>query len=435
MVKGWAATSNRMKINVSWIMVLLLPTPGFGQTSTGSAQDSARQGVPDPGGSSPLTSFLDDIFQNPRNHLGFSLGAHQAYVSNLYVVQPGARQDASVTSASAQIFTNFGESRTLFHLDYRAAYRFYNNQNGLDAFAQAANATFRRELSRRVSFSASDFFYSAPNDFNLFWGAGGGGGLYVPDFANDVLYPRQRVTRNSLRGALAFRLSRKASLSTFAGYHIFNYENRELGNSTATNVGLSFDYEITGWMRFSTYYSVYLNNPQDRFRDTQIHRLNVGAFTFRLSRAWRLNLGGGLDIADTTDRTRLGARANAVLTRLSPSNTFTLSYHHGLSNTLGFPGIFESDHAGVDFSQRLTAWMNWRLSGLYNRSTYRSGPGSYEYYAAGTVLDFALKPNLIASLGGSYWDQTQRGLSPALMNMSRYAVYASLQFVWPGSHR
>jgi len=405
------------------LLLIAVAMPAYGQ-------DQASQ----PPDSKGLLSFVDDVFGSVRNNAGFTLGAHESYVSNLQGTQYGDR-DAQVSSFMARVFVNFGRQRSRFHLNYGGAYRLYHGREGLDGVAHLGNASYTYQASRRVSIGISDNFHYSPNDFSSFWGPSLNVPMPIPEFSDEPVYARQKVLRNSLNGNVGIRTSRKSHLGLFVGHSFYRYEERDIGDWNSYHAGLSFNYEIKTWLDFSTHYAIHFGGRNRDDRDTMIHRLNVGSFTFHPTRRWNVSFGGNLQAADTYDRTYYGAGGSASLRYTSEATSFSAGYHRGFSSSIGIPGVFQSDRVTANFGRRISTRLNYHLGAHYNHSNYRSGIGSYELFSVGTGLEIAIAPNLVGSLGYNYWNQRRQSIEDLLPYINRYSVHAGLQFVWPGGRQ
>jgi hypothetical protein len=381
-----------------------------------------------------LQSLAYDVMRNPRNRVGFSLGANGSYVSNVLGTTANTG-DSAVTSFRGNVFANLGSRRSQLHLDYGAAYRFYDKRRQLNGVAQNANAQFTFQPSRNVSLSVSDRFNLSPNDFHSFSDLSLTGNDLTPGLVFQPLYAWQRVIRNSLNATLSYAFSRNGRIAAFGGHQYFRYRDPNIGNLNAFNGGVSFGYSLTTWLDFESSYSAYLNGNRGPLQNAMVQRLSVGGFRFKPGRSWEIMLAGSLEIADTYHRYYYGMGAIAGITRFSDSSYFSVSYNRGFNSTIGFPGVFLSDSINAIFSQRLVARVQVHVSGGYIRSAYYSNTGNYESYFGGPGLNFDLGGGLMASLGANYWGQRQQDLEYALHNLRRYSATVGLQYMWPSRRR
>lgn len=396
--------------------------PGQGQTS--ASETDYRGG----------NSFADDLFGDRRRSFGFSLGAYQMYDSNLFFRRSG-REDGFVTTIFPRVFFNAGRHRTRFHADYGTGYWLYNGRGGLNAAGHFGNFQFTRQLSRRISFHIADQLSSSPNEYGSFLSPIVSSTPQVTGFSNEVLVDRQRITRNIITGGLDFQVGRKGSLGIFGGYYLHRYRLRELHNADALQVGATYDHRITNWLYLSNSYHAYLNRVDEFFRDARIHRLQVGGLSFRLGKHWRLNASGGVEWANHLEENRLGESITAGIARNSRDNLILVGYQRGFTSAIGLSRVYRSDIVTAGFGQRISRWMGFRASSSYWRGSGQGTGNEIEYFLAQTGLDFLLRSDLVASIGGSYHNQASGAFASEPLNRERYLVVFGLQYLWPAVAR
>lgn len=374
-------------------------------------------------------SFVDDVFHATRNHFGFSVSAYQAYTTDVSRVGEPNR-DAGITSVMPRAFFNAGRRRSQFHFDLGAGYRMYNRERSFNSWDYFANAQYRYELSTRTSLQISDQFTSSYNDSWSFVS------LYSPirhnpGFSNELLFNRQRITRNAAVAQLNSQITRKARLGVFGGYNSYKYAESTLGNASAIEAGAEFDYRLNRWLYLASRYSTYLNYVDDRFRDTQIHRLQFAGVDFNLTRSWRAWMTAGAEASRQQERYRVSESIDAGLGYNSYRSTFSLTYQHGFTAGIGISRLLRSDVFSGNFGYRANRWLSGNLQSYYYRSRELEGSGKLETISFGGGLQFALRRDLIASASSYYQHQRTRDFSIDGLGLSRLTAYVGLQYVWP----
>jgi hypothetical protein len=378
-------------------------------------------------------TMVDDVFQSTRNHWGFSLNAYQAYTTDVSRII-GERRDASITAFIGRTFFNVGKRKSRFHLDLGAGYRFYNRHEDLNSWDYYGDTQYSYLLSKRASFQVSDQFTSSYNDAWSFIS------LYSPlhynmNFSNEVLFNRQRITRNALSAELAFQLTRKARVGIFGGYNYYDYPQYSQRNAHAFEAGGDFNYQLTKWLYFSSRYSTYLNYVDDRYRDAQIHRLQIGGFDFHLSHSWRLWAGGGLEYTDYQNDRRVGESANAGIGYTTRNTMLNLTYQRGFTSAIGISRLMQSDIASAEFGRRITQRIGVRLQSYYYRSTDQYYGGLLETFSGGGGLEFSLSRALFMNMDCFYQNQRSHDFSIEGLGLNRLTAYVGLQYVWPSRRR
>jgi hypothetical protein len=261
----------------------------------------------------------------------------------------------------------------------------------------------------------------------------------MPSFSTEILLPRQRITLNNLTASLGFGIG-KNQFSVFGGYNLYRFALSNSQNMDYFGVGASYNRQITKWLYLSNSYSNYLNKVDPVYRDSRIHRLQVGGLNFKLGPSWQAGIGGGVELANTYGRNIIREDASASLTGKSMSHVFSVQYSRGFVSSVGISGIFQSDLGTVTLGSRLTQRLNLQLAAFYMRGSnfYYRGThtsGSMNYYSAQGGLEFYLFHGLIASGGFTYMDQRARDIVGLPVSLDRYIVYGGLQFVFPYGNR
>ncbi len=383
----------------------------------------------------PASSVTDSNLRSRRNRYGVALGAYEAYSTNLYATSEG-RQGDGMTVLSPRVFANFGSRRSRFHADYRYGYRFYNRFGDLNTDEHQLNLDYSALLAPRITFLAYERLDNSVNDsYSMYQTGFGFAGPVTPSLSSpfEFLRGRQKVLRNDSALGLGFQVARKGRLSVTTGYQTYRYNRESFAGMNGAYASVSYSHEIRSWLNVSSSYMTYFTDVDARYRDRQIHSVQVGNFSFKLSRSWRASFGGGVDYSNggheygwiTT------GSGGASLSRNSRSNTFSLAYRRGLSAYFGQPGIFASNYGTISFLQRISRKMSAQASGYYQRGNEYRGAGRLEYYGGIAGLEYGLRPDLVASINYSYRNQRTIGTEFTSWAFDRSVVYAGLTYLWP----
>jgi hypothetical protein len=379
-------------------------------------------------------TFADDVFQSKKNRWGFSLSAYEAYASDISQTNTGPRESDSMTAFIPRTFFNFGKRKSQFHIDVGAGYRRYNKHQGLSSWDYYGGANYSYLPSKKSSLQIADQLTSSYNDAWSFVSIYSPIN-YNPNFSNEVLFNRQRITRNSLTGTFSYQINKRSRFGVFGGYSLYKYEQRTLGNADAFQVGANLDFRITDWLHLTNSYSAYLNRVDERFRDARIHNLQIGGFDFHLSRSWRLWLSGGIGVSDYEGENRLRESANAGVGYTSINTLFSVTYQHGFTSAIGLSKLLFSDIVSATYGHRLIRWMSANLQSYYYRSYELDKPGLLETFSGGGGLQFALRRDLVASVNSYYQNQRTHSFSVQGLELNRFSAYVGLQYMWPSIKR
>jgi hypothetical protein len=384
------------------------------------------------GGSLGAQSIVDDVFQSTQNLLGFSVGVNETYTSQIFSNNLDKRV-SGVTSVTPRAFINLGKRKSILHLDFGAGYRHYNGRKEFNVWDYYGSAQYSLTFSKRVSLSIFDKVTSSYND------AGSMVSQYSPMnidnvFSNELLYDRQRITRNTLNARLNYLMTRKASLGIYGSYELYDFQQVILINSSAAQAGVDFSYEICKWVSLSSNYSAYLNNVDEQFRDTRIHSLQFGGLDFRIARSWSIWGRGGLDYSENQGTNNFHESINAGIGYSSKANSLGINYQRGFTSAIGVSRLLSSDIISAQLGRRMTRWMNTRLNSSYYRSRDQSS-GLLETLAGGCGLEFALTSNIITSMNYTYQNQKYSNFSFPGARINRYIANVSVQYFWPSRKR
>jgi hypothetical protein len=119
------------------------------------------------------------------------------------------------------------------------------------------------------------------------------------------------------------------------------------------------------------------------------------------------------------------------LARTSRSNSFYISYHRGLTTTLGPGTIIEGDNVVATFTQALSQRFSLQMDAAYTRGAGFTPDSSLESISSNAGIQVGLHRNLILSTNVGYVSQQVSNLPFAAPNLDRYTAYAGLRFFMP----
>jgi hypothetical protein len=304
---------------------------------------------------------------------------------------------------------------------------------GLSTTSHYGNLQCSYETLQRASFYLSDAVSSGPNDFGSFGGPRSYNSRRQPSSWIELDYARQRVTSNSLTGSADFQPTAKSSLDFFGTYQIYRWALEPIGGTSGIQVGTKLGYHVTQRLSLTSGYAFYVNSLQGEFPTTRIQRLDLAGLKVEISQKWQAYLSGGLGLTDYPGEYRHAGSVQAGISRRSHSSIFAASYERGFTTSIGLPGMYISDMATADIGQRLTQRMSIQVNFRYCKNVSYLRPGRYDIIRGNAILEFALRPDLIAVVDYSYWDQSWRGLLVPVLDTTRWAAYAGVQYIWRSS--
>jgi hypothetical protein len=374
-------------------------------------------------------TFVDDVFQNVKNRWGFSLSAHQAYTTNVNT-NDDSRQDSGITAFIPRTFFNFGKRKSQLHIEVGAGFRYFNQRNDLNSPDYYGDAQYSLRISKRTSFQLSNQFTSSLNDAWSFLS------LYSPlhydyNYSNEVLFNRQRITRNSLLTRLDYSPTRRIHLGVFGGLRNYRYTENTLSDSDSIEFGGSFNFQVTKWLYLANSVSAYVNISGDH-PEQQVYNLQIGGLDFHLSESWRLWAGAGVSIADIEGQTRTTENINGGIGYTARKIMFNATYQRGFTSLIGLSELMQTEVVNVSLGYRLTRWMSTRLESYYYRSTEDATRGTLITLSGGGSLEFALLRNLMMTVNAYYQNQrTRDNFSIEGLGLNRFTGGVGLQYVWP----
>jgi hypothetical protein len=374
-------------------------------------------------------TFLDNVFQNTRNRLGFSLAAYQAYSNNISTTEE-QRNHGNITVFVPRIFFNAGKRKSAFHVDFGTGYRVYEGSNRFNTWDYSGDAHYIYRPSKRSSLRVSDQFSSAYNDVWAFLSQSSSLRSNL-SFSNEVLFNRRRITRNFLTAEFQREMSKKIRVGVFGGHTLYRYSGETSVDTAAFEAGASLNFRITSWLTLTNRYSAYLNDVKDELRNARIHRLQVGGLDFRLTQSWRVWGEGSLEVVDHSGSNHIGQGITGGIGYTSTNALFTLRYHHGFTSPIGILQLLSSDVINADYGYLVTRWMRPHLQSSYHYGTELNDVGWLKTFSGGGGVEFMLGRNFVISANSYYQNQRSHDFSVRGLGLSRFSAYVGLNYMWP----
>jgi len=415
----------------AWLLFSTWPVSAFAQQTPSNPQPEEKQ-KSKPAEPDQYGSITENALNDPRNRIGLSFGLYEGYAYDIFRSSMDG-QSVWATSLAPGLFVNAGKGQMRFHADYGVAYSIYNGTRGLNTTSHYGDLQCSYDTPQGASFYLSDDVLSGPNDFGSF----GTSRFYKrrrqPTSWIELDYPRQRVTSNSLTGGSSFRPTAKSYLDFFGTYHIYRWALQPIRGTNGVQVGMKLGYHATQRLSLASGYAFYVNDLDGRFPVTRIQRLDLAGLNFEISRKWQASLSAGLGLTDYPGNYHHTASVQAGVSRISGSSIFAAAYERGFTTSIGLPGMHISDIVTLDIGQRLTQRTNIQLNLYYANNISYLSPGHYAVIRGNAVLEFALRADLVAAVHYSYWDQSWRDLLVPVLDTTRWAAYAGLQYIWCSS--
>jgi hypothetical protein len=399
-----------------------------------NAPEASQKASPEEGESRALRSFYDTIAGNARNHLGFSLNASAGYISNVSAVS-SENNDATQQSLSLNAFANLGRRKSHLHISYSTGYNRYNHGN-MNGAGHHGDVNLTYQATRNVNLRLYDTISSTLNDpfSNSAFALTPSFGM-APSYSNIAAFLPERFTRNQAGGEIGVRLNRNLHFNLFSSYNSYRYGTLTSRDNDAFQVGCSMDKKINNWLSLTSTYSAYLNNIDERFRDNQIHNLEIGNFHFKLARNVAITASGGFQAAKSQGSYHAGGVFRSGISRSTRGNTIYANYERTMTSATGYSRILMSDIASLGFGQRIASQTSSRLSGSCTRSSDFSNSGHFYGCSLQAQLSYAIASNLFASADYTYqYQQNAITVLTGIPHFDRHLTFVSLQYAWPSIH-
>ncbi len=370
-------------------------------------------------------AFLDTM----RTPVGFSMGFFELYAPNL-VVLPSDNRSAMYTMARPRMFAATRGTRSQFQFDYSFGYRQYNRRREVHSDEHTAIMSYSYQLSPNTSLHISDDFRSARNDRSTL-PTSSTPVLYQPNFAQALYLPGERFTNNSLMTGLTYRAGKRSNVTLFSSYDFWRYGGNSFGNAHGIQAGIRADFQMNKWFFLQSSYSHYLNKMPRTFQTTNIHRLQIGGFKFKLRRSVEVYVSGGADSTRFLDRQRNVLNYEGGISKQAGSTLISLVYHRGLSLEVGPQTTLDGHIVSGSLSQWLSRRVNINATAAYTRGTSLDKASRLNYLGANSELDVVLQRHLLYSVQYSYLSQRGTSLSSVNLHLARYTVSTGFQLVLP----
>lgn len=374
-------------------------------------------------------TFSDDVFENARYHMGFSLSAYQAYSNDISSTST-QRQSSGISSFIPRIFFNAGRKKSSFHLDLGSGYRMYSKEHELNSWDYYGGSQYSYQFSKRSSFQIADQFTSSFNDSWSFISLSSPL-HYDMSSSNEVMFNRQRINRNSLFAQLDFSVGRKVRLGAFGTYQLYRYPQKTLSNSDSLEAGGSFALQLTKWLSINNSFSSYLNVFGGNSPEAKIYHLQIGGLDFRLTKYWRIFAGGGFDFSDSQGQRQKHENINSGFSYTAPDTSINITYQRQFTAAIGISKLLTSDIYAATFGHRLFRRTNITLQSYYYKSDEQNTNGSLKTFSAGGGVEYALLRNLVATANAYYQNQQTLNFSVDGLHLNRFTAYIGIQYLWP----
>jgi hypothetical protein len=417
--------------------LIVLAVPIYGQEqepeqTTIPVPINASQSADEERDSRAARSFSGAVSWNEQHSFGLTLSASEGRISDVFP-NSADRRSSTLTGFAGGIFANYGRRKSRLHLDINAGYRMYHQSRDMDGGDYSGNITYTYKANRKVQFGLSDSLSSSLNDpFTSFNPSLRTTVDWTPSPSYAVVFMPQRLTQNVARAQIDVNFTRSTHVNVFGAFETYMYGDRSYTDSGAVQAGAGLDQRITDWLHLSSSYSGYLNQTDERLRQIQMHRIEIGRFRFSISRNAEIFFSGGIEIADDGRKYHTQGMFRAGISHSAEKNVIYANYQRTMTSTLGYSRVLPSDNVTVGIGRRFTSRTNLRLSGSYLRGSDFDYAGLLTGYSAQAQFEYALTSNLFIS--GNYNYQYQKNTIPVFVDLphfDRSVVFVRLQFVWP----
>jgi hypothetical protein len=408
-----------------WTAVVVVP--GLGQTDQQAGTESSRR---------PKLTSSRRISESPsregRNTYGFSLGVFGLYDGNVFSSSV-SKEGESALMLMPRVYTNFGQGKSFLHLDYQFAERLYPGRRDLDTQNHDGWLEYLYRASRRTTFSLSDRGRYGPNDILAFTS-----GSFVEIPIGDqgpnqqVFFDRQRMWSNWLDGRLSYKSSRRNQFDAAVAYRVYRYRSTSGEDTDSVRAFATDEYQFSRRWSLTLDASNEWVTSSSGVRDGTILRGLVG-LRYRFSKRWDVAGKAGAERVHNGGITNTGGTYEASVSRTSLSNRLEIHCARLSGYQLGLSGLNRTDRADVIFDQRVGRRVSLHLLSRYYRTSGLEDLGKVQTMGGSVGLDYAIKPNIVASVLAHSLYQRE-GISPTMgmsLNLDRYLVYGGLYFLFP----
>ncbi len=384
------------------------------------------QQEPEPSISRRLSS---SAARDRRNKYGFSLGILGIYDSNLFGSSP--KEGLWAVAPSPRAYINLGSRKSLLHLDYRLLYRLYPSRRDLDGANHEGSFEYAYKISRRTSFSLTDYVRSGPNDILSFTGEGLIPGN--PDY-QQVFFDSQHTLNNTLASRLTYRPTPKHNLQISGYYQAYRYRDDPTQDTDSVQASFTEEYRFSKrWSLVGEIANEWIESAEES-RDGTIQRFR-GGLAFRPGQNWKLEARAGAERVDRDFANGYEPSYEVGLTRETKLNRLDIRYSRESRFQIGLPDLNRYHRFTGYFDQRLSSQISLHLLSRYYR-TETSTYGDVETLGGGAGFDFALHRSLVASVFGHYvYQRSGSPISSQYLNSDRYMFIGGLTYIFPSARR
>ena len=304
-----------------------------------------------------------------------------------------------ITSAGAQIFSNFVKRRSTFHFDLGAYYRRYSNGGRHDA-AYNANAGYSFNISERTLLKIDNRSVFAPKDSDIFFSFNSSNEINSVPY--QVILDSRKIFQNYSTISLTNNLSNRASLGFSGTYGFHNYPQESSSNTHSLLVEVSFNWQLTRWLQTSNSFSTSFFG--EGLNESRIHRIQVGGLRYRLGLSWTFQANGGVGFSNYYG-TRVGEEVHASIGYNSSNTAFSWEYGRMFTYTEGISGLMKSDEAKMNWTRNITPRVRSNLMSSLSRGSNVSNDGIINTFLGGVGLEIIINRYLQMTANSYYQDQ------------------------------
>ncbi len=418
-------------------LLFMQAIPGTGQTDT--RQTGAGQTATDTW-QRPEPSLTRRISNSSareiRNTFGFSLGVLGLYDSNVYGTLGGKTGETGL-GLLPRVYVNFGNRRSVLHLDYQFMYRMYPGLRELDARTHNGGFEYTYKPTRKITFSIADRVRSGANDiFSI------SGYSLIETQPGDstqnqqVFTDRQNMFSNSTLGTLAYQSSRKNRASVSAEYLNYRYNSRPDQDTKSLRARANDSYQFSrNWFIEGEAENEWVDSHTDS-RHGRIFRA-LGRLRYKFSKNWEIGGGAGADKVNLRAGNDVAPTYEAFLSRSTRANLLDLRYSRRSGYQLGLEGLNQSDILSASFDQQLGSRTSAHIMTYYYHTPGSAAYGGYNTISGNAGVEFAILRSLLLSFSGNYVYQQHTGSGTAIEEFGgdRYILTVGVFYMYPSSRR
>ncbi len=432
-----------MRAGILMAVILMAGIPGFCQvepTATGGAAvpDADEQmkmpppvnGIPYPG---------QTASDKRSNFLSFGIGVTSAYFDNVLLGIAAQPVGDEMYSISPGMTYNTETPRQSRNLVYTSGYTFYQHSTALNYLDQAATATFQERFTHRVTLNLSDSFVQSSGLFNQSYGGAVSGAVTAQQQL--IIAPFAKQITNTASAELSVQYGRDAMLGASFNAGTLSFPDisqaQGLNNSQLYGGSAFWNRRLSQYDYLGAIYQVQrmTTSPVPAVADIEAV---WGFYTHYFNRAASFSIAagpgyGGLSAPGVASSHSWTPGATFSMGWQASNTNFALSYMHGETPMIGFPGIFSTDTGLVSVTQKFHQSWNASASGSYGNFSnlvpqFPSGlPGGHS--AMGSIsIQYVMSPNLTTQGGYTRLHQSYSSLTTFAQNPDSDEVFISVVY-------